>query len=136
MKNIVLDSSVIIKWFKSHKEEKTEEAAQILSDYLKGKITVYISHLTILELLNNAVFDVLIPQDRWLLNIRKFFELRLKIILPNEVLAKEIYKIGGFYNISAYDASYIALAQSLEADFITADVKLVKKVKLPFVKAL
>lgn len=41
------------------------------------------------------------------------------------------------YNISIYDATFIALAQEFNCDFITADEKLGNKVKnLKFVKLL
>lgn len=41
------------------------------------------------------------------------------------------------YTISAYDASYVVLAERLNCDFITADVKLFRKITdLKFVRLL
>jgi len=49
----------------------------------------------------------------------------------------ETIHLSRLYKVSVYDASYVVLAKSLGADFITADEKLVGKMKnLEFVKSL
>ncbi len=136
MRKIILDSSVIIKWFKADKEEKIKEATDYLSSFTSGKIQIYIPTIAVYELLNTAQFDVTLPEKQWKLNFKKFFELKLKVITIDEKISQTIYEFGKKNNVSAYDASYVALAKSLRIDFITADQKLVNKVNLPFVKVL
>lgn len=136
MKQLLLDSSVIIKWFKSEKEDKIKEALNFLDHYTDGKIQICIPAITQYELINAAEFDESLPAEVWNLNIRKFFELNLKVLSLDKKIAEDIYNFGKSQNVSAYDASYIILAKEYKIDFITADQKLVKKVNLPFVKSL
>jgi len=136
MKTVILDTSVVIKWFKSKGEDKIKDAKQYLLDYSNKRIDIYISPITVFEFLNISINDAYLPPQRWQENIQKLINLSLKTINFDVNLLKTTYLLGKRYQISAYDASYIALAQSLKADFITADKKLVKKVKLPYVKAL
>lgn len=136
MKKIVLDSSVIIKWFKSEQEKNLEQALGYLTDYSNKKINIYIPAIAIFELINTAEFDTSLPEKRWKLSFKKFFELRLETIPIDELLSQEIYDLGRKYYISAYDASYVALAKRLGSDFITADQRLVNKLGFPFVKSL
>ncbi len=46
-----------------------------------------------------------------------------------EKLAQAAATLSKDYKISAYDAAYVALAQSLGCQFITADKKLYRKIK-------
>lgn len=136
MKKILLDSSVIIKWFKSEKENKVEEAEQYLVDFLDDKIKIFVSQLTLLEIINSALYDKFVPFEAWKKNIEFFFGLNIQIIPLDEDSFFELFIIGHKYQITSYDASYIALAKELQIDFVTADIKLAAKVKLPFVKLL
>jgi len=136
MKKILIDTSVVIKWYKTVGEERVIEARKYLKEYINNELKICVSQLTILELLNQAVSDVHFSQEQWRKIIDDFFQLSLEILYFDKELATKIYEIGKRYRLTAYDASYIALAQSLKTDFITADKKLVKKVSLSFVKAL
>lgn len=136
MKKVLIDTSVIIKWYKTVGEEKVIEARRFLKEHIDNKLKICVSQLTILELLNQAILDVHFLEEQWRKIIEDFFLLSLEIIFFDKKLSDEIYKIGRQYRLPAYDASYIAIAKKLQIDFITADIKLVKKVNLPFVKAI
>ena len=64
--NIILDASVIVKWFVD--EEFTDKSLQILDDYIKGKITVYSIQLMPYEVSNalryNPAIEKQIDNDR------------------------------------------------------------------------
>jgi len=136
MKTVILDSSVIIKWFKSEKETHVKQAEVYLKDFLNNKIKIIISPLTILEIINNALFDKYLPYENWQKNIGFLFKLDLEIASFDKNLFYETLNLGKKYQITTYDASYIALAKKLKAEFITADKKLVKKVKLSYVRVI
>lgn len=136
MKTYIFDTSVIIKWYKSYKEDRVEKAHDCLSSYLNNKIRICIPAVAVFEFINIAIYDRSLPASLWQKNIESFFSLNLEIYDANERLAEETFKIGKKYDISSYDASYIALAKMQKFDFITADIKLVKGVNLSYVKAL
>ena len=61
----------------------------------------------------------------------------MDIIAPLPDILTLVAEIAYRYNITFYDASYIALAQELGLQFITADQKLYNKVEnLSFIKVL
>lgn len=136
MESILIDTSVIIKWYKTIGEEKTREARKYLSDHLNGKRLLSLPELTVFELLNLAVLDKNLTQEEWDKIIEDFFNLSLRIISLDNELAKETYHLGKKYGITAYDASYVACAKVLGINFLTADKKLVKKLNLSFVRSL
>lgn len=136
MREFILDVSIIIKWFKTSKEAKVEESQQFLSDFLKDKIKIFIPPVALMEFINVAVYDKSLTSDRWKINITEFLKLSIPVVDFDGKLYLSAFEIAKQFEISAYDASYIAVAKHFKTEFITADDKLVKKVNLPFVKAL
>ncbi|OGK10205.1 hypothetical protein A2767_02020 [Candidatus Roizmanbacteria bacterium RIFCSPHIGHO2_01_FULL_35_10] len=136
MRTLILDSSVIIKWFKFKDESKVKEAKYFLTEFRNKKLRIIISQLTYFELLNISAFDSNIPVNEWQNIIQVLFDIDFTLLSLTYNLAQDTYSIAKKFKISAYDASYIALAKTHKVDFITADQKLVTKVDLPFVKLL
>lgn len=60
----------------------------------------------------------------------------LKIETVNFKLLEEATVIAKKYKTSLYDAVYISLAKQKKCQFVTADQKLIAKVKLSFMKLL
>lgn len=64
-------------------------------------------------------------------------ESTIQFFAPLQKVLEWSIDLARHYSLSAYDASFVALAESLNLDFVTADEKLVKKVKsLSFVHLL
>ncbi len=64
------------------------------------------------------------------------YSLNLRSGINSEEFLEESATISRDFKITVYDASYIALAQDLKINFLTADQKLKDRVKLPFIKLL
>jgi predicted nucleic acid-binding protein len=132
---IVIDASVIVKLAK--KEEGTDRAVSLIEEHTKGKEKIIVPPLLFYEVANALLYAKELENKE----ISEFLEilddLDFEII---ELTIKDIIKatvLGREKNITVYDASYLILAQKLGVNFITADLKLIKKVKdLNFVKAL
>ncbi|MEW6557539.1 MAG: type II toxin-antitoxin system VapC family toxin [Elusimicrobiota bacterium] len=131
----VLDTSVIYKWYVE--ENGSRQALKILSNFIDGKTEISVPDLVLYELANALKSN---PQ-----NIEKdiedvidnFINLNLNIVVATSGLLKNAVKVSYKYDVTIYDAIYIALAEDLNFEFITADKKLFDKIKsLPFVKLL
>ncbi|MDP8977092.1 MAG: type II toxin-antitoxin system VapC family toxin [Actinomycetota bacterium] len=117
MTEIVLDASVVIKWLKATGERHVEEAVDLRARYLAGSVTVVTAPLLRLEVLN--VFG---RRWRWPAEHLREMAVRLELlgfqfVEPPLVLVAEWTAAG----LSAYDASYVALAETRGVPLVTDD---------------
>lgn len=124
---IVLDSSVIIKWFKKAGEEKTDEADKYFKQCLNNKVTIAVPALLFYEFINIASSNKTIFESDWKESLEKLFSLPLEIYPLDVFSAKETYQISKQYDLTAYDATYLALASRLKTVLVTCDKELIKK---------
>ena len=137
MKTIVVDSSVVAKWF-FPSEENSEAALQIQKDFIEGKLNICVPTLIYYELnnmLKTAITTLRIEKTLANQAYKGFLDLNLISYSTSELLVSTLEAAVEF-NISSYDASYLALAEYLSIDFYTADEKFLNKVKSKFAKNL
>lgn len=129
MNSLVIDASVVLKWYIP--DEEMECADRIKRDFLDKRIRLLapsIIHYEINNVVLNAVRSKRLSVNKAALALKDFyfsdigFHSSPSLLLSTFGLAKK-------YNISSYDASYVALSQSAKVPFYTADAKLLGKVK-------
>jgi predicted nucleic acid-binding protein len=132
---VVLDSSVVIKWFRQ--EEILAERALALRDaYLTGSVIISVPWLAVYELANvlrykSDLSTVQVQEAVWSL-----FEMELEWLSPSNETMRRTVEIARSYETTVYDATFVALAETLKAAFITADERLAHRLALPFVHFL
>lgn len=132
---IVLDTSIVLKWFLP--EDESSKARYLREKHLKNKIVICAPQLLIFEIVNALVYKKELSLSNISLVVEILFFTNLKFFDCIEELIQETAKIARRYEITVYDASYVALAKALSCKFITADKKLFNKIKtLKFVKLL
>ncbi len=127
---VIIDTSVAIKWF--FPEEDSESAKKLLAredlgapDLLLYEFSNVITGKPYLSLHDIQSFMEMLYQYPI-----QFFVLPQKGFLRGMELARK-------FGLTTYDANFLALAETLNVDFVTADQKLARKVKgLDFVKEL
>lgn len=131
----VLDTSVIYKWYVQ--EEGSEEALSIFEFFKKGKTKISIPDLVFYELTNVLRFNPRNTAGDVIEIIDNLSNLNLDIVVPTRALLKDAVRLAYRYDITIYDATFVALAQDLGYSFITADKKLYREIKnLRFVNLL
>lgn len=132
MDQIIVDSSICAKWFFS--DEYSENAFKIREDFRSRVIRISIPLLFYYEINNllktGAKAFRIDPKEAKGL-FKSFLDLSFTAYSSKE-LHEEALDIAIKYDISSYDASYIALAVDLKKPFFTADKKLLLKVKSKF----
>ncbi len=127
---LVLDASVIVKWFT--REDKRKQALDIREQFINQEIDILIPDLTFYEVSNalrfNTDFDEIDIRDA----VESLFLMSLDIITPRKEILDRSIEISVKYNLSVYDSYYIALAELVDIDFVTSDKKLFEKVKNDF----
>lgn len=132
--SIILDSSVIAKWF-FHDEEDNEKALLIKDQFARKKISIAAPLVIFYEnnnLLKTAVKAFRIDEKLGLNAYKAFLQLDFILYSSEELLLKAL-EIALKYNISSYDASYLALAEYLQVKFLTANKKLLNKASGKFI---
>ena len=120
----VVDASVVIKW---HVDEVDAEAAEAVR---RSAASVAVPELLFAET-SSSVWKLV---RRGLLSAdegEKIIESIVAgpfVVYSNRLLAKDALRIAIARDITPYDASYIALAISTRAEYVTADRKLFNKV--------
>ena len=137
MINLILDSSVIAKWFFPD-EEESDIALKIRENFVNKKITISAPTLLFYEvnnILKTAVKSLRIKKEKAVRAYRGFLDLGIIVYSSEELLENTLDKAMNL-DLSSYDASYIVLADYLKAPFFTADKKLLSKAKSKFTFSL
>ena len=126
----VLDASVVLKWYLSD-EDHGQAALELLKRYLADDLEIIVPSLLEYELINGLI----VAQKRGRLReeiitsaIEGFTKLGIMTVGVSGLHSRVVYFCRAF-NRSAYDASYLALAEAERIPLITADETLYKAVK-------
>ena len=131
--DIILDSSVIAKWF--FPEESGQLALKIKDDFTTNVTSIsapLLLYWEINNLLKTATKRSRITAKSAVSVYEAFLKLNFIVYSSEELMTKTL-KIAIRFDISSYDASYVALAEYLQKPFFTADQKLLSKVISNFV---
>jgi len=134
--SVVLDTSVVIKWFRQG-EVLASHALALRDAYLSGQVVVLVPSLLAYDLANvlrykNDLTTVQIEDA-----VQSLFDMMLGWVLPSATVMRRAVVIARECDTTVYDASFVALAEALNATFITADERLTHRLMaFPFVRFL
>lgn len=129
MKNIVIDTSVAIKWF--FPESGFKKALELKDKHIKKEISICSCDLFLLEF--TSAFKNYSPQrieqNDFSLAVTALVSLKLKFYPLRFEELKEMFNLSRKLGVSVYDVSFVILSKKLKATFYTADKKLYLKCK-------
>lgn len=123
--NIVVDTSVIIKWFFSENEENAEASHFILKSYIHNEIGLITPEIALFELAN-VIKNKIRTKGSEMTGmdiIDRIYNLGIVFKVTKKVL-KNAYIMALAINESVYDCLFIATAEHFNSKFITDDKKL------------
>lgn len=126
-KTLVVDASTVTKWFVE--EVDSDKANQLKTAHETGQLQLTAPDLLIYEVSNALVYNPKMTLDDLTASIRNLSELELDLIPPRADFAAETIKIAKKHTLSIYDSSYIALAEMMGTNCVTADMKLYRKIR-------
>ena len=128
----VVDASVGLKWF--FEEENSDKAESLLNLHVNHGIILVVPELFFYEASNALRFGY--KQEQEINKAVEDMELLQLHVEPYSLdIIKIAVKIALKYDLTIYDAVYVALAEKLNAKLITADEKIIKS-KHPLVETL
>ncbi len=133
--HLVLDSSVIVKWFSQ--EEYTDKALIIREKFLKGNPSIIVPDIQIYEIANALRYNKTFQKTEVKNAVKSLIDIGLPIFVPTKDIIEEAVEVSFEFDISFYDAYFVALARRLNLPMVTADEKLYNKLNnLGFIKYL
>ncbi len=118
-RDIVLDSSVVVKWFST--ETKSDEALKLLDSYIQGTVELTISEILICEVGNALRYKPDYDIQKWKTALTQLFNLHMNVTHLNENLINKTGEIAYQGKITFYDALPVAIAENRKIFCITAD---------------
>jgi predicted nucleic acid-binding protein len=119
---VVLDASVVLKWFTPTDEPGTAEARLLREEYLAGELQVLIPPLLYLELLNVA-------GRRWGWDEEALLDLATGLEgLGFEPVEPGTHRVAAWVarGLTAYDAAYVAVAEARGAPLVSDDRRILE----------
>ena len=126
-KIIVVDASVVVKWFVE--EEFTEQALSLVGDYERRSIDLRSTQMMPFEVMNALRYNVELGQTELENAGDALMRFRVALYPLLGDLKTVCLKLAYLYGLTVYDASYLALGELLSSDVYTADRKFIEKTK-------
>jgi predicted nucleic acid-binding protein len=122
LREVVLDASIIARWFGPTADPPS---ALWRSDFEAGQLDITVPALVFLELLNVAGRQWRWAEDRLLELVRRLEVSRFEILDPR------LDRIASWTarGLTAYDATYVALAEERRIPLVTSDRKILAVAK-------
>jgi predicted nucleic acid-binding protein len=130
MKEIVIDASVVLKWYLKD-EEWGQEAVWFLEQHVAGNMVLFAPTILTYEVLNALLVAERtgrIAEQTTETAFEGFVELEIEFSDPF-VDYSDILSLARSFHRTVYDASYISLANKKNIDFVTGDKRLYNAVK-------
>lgn len=117
---LILDTSVIVKWFFRDNEKNKVKADIILNKYKDNKIKIIIPELSVFELANVLRNKTVKYQNEQQDIIDGLYKMGIIFYIDKEIL-KNALRIAIDINESVYDCIFLATAEYFNGKFITDD---------------
>ena len=119
---VVVDASVVVKWFLVAGESGVSDAAALLVEHAEGRVRLVAPALLAHELM--GVFVRRIDGEGVSRGLDAFFDTGVYLVPPDRELMLSAAELAMRHQLSAFDSAYAALATSLGCSLATADRRL------------
>ena len=137
MADLVIDTSVIVKWYSAHREPGFERARALLQQHTHRRDQLHVPMLALYETGNALRYGGRLSAQEQLRCLTDLFAVGLAVHPLTVTGAALAHEVSCLFGVSFYDACFVALAQELGLSFITADERLCRQLSsLPIVYSL
>lgn len=128
VKPVVVDSSVVVKFILSEREEWLDRADKLLRQVERDLVALAAPELVKYEV-GNAILHKKLTEVEKLACLGNLYDLPIKYYPIGKREAGQVVEIASHSGITFYDASFLVLAKKLKAILVTANPKHQEKFK-------
>jgi predicted nucleic acid-binding protein len=129
MKEFVLDTSVVLKWFSAFGESDLSKALRLREEMLEGTAVFVVPELLFYEMANALRYNPNLSAKDANEALDSILDVGFEVRRADKKTMQDAINIAFKYNITIYDAYFIALSRAEGKPLITADYKLTERVK-------
>lgn len=118
---LLVDTSVVLKWFHEDGESEVDEARALLQAHRDGREQVLVLDLAAYELGNVLLRPLKLPGPVVSQQLRLLLSLCGPLVHPRPSWLDAAADLGERHGLTFYDASWAAAAQALECPLVSAD---------------
>ena len=126
---LVVDTSVLVKWFKTDDEDLVTEARALQERIDRARAGVYAPALLLYELGNILTRKTNLDDAAVAGVLVRITASPLIVAPPEPALLARAARLARAHDLSFYDASLVALAVALDCPLVTADRTLVRRTR-------
>jgi len=123
----VLDASVVLKWFVS--EADSGQALKLREEFYAAEREIVVPDLLLFEIANALRYNPSFSTKEIHEALDTLFGMGIEIITPTFSLLVKTVDLAEEFDLTCYDATYLALAEELGFEFITADERFYRKIE-------
>jgi len=127
LSEVVIDASVVVKWYSE--EEYSDKAYILREKHIAGAMLLIAPDLILYEIANALRYTGKLKEKEISDSVIDLFKLKIDLITPDDEIIRKAVYIALKWNVTIYDAWYIALAEILGIKLITADDKFYNKTR-------
>jgi predicted nucleic acid-binding protein len=94
---------------------------------MEGRMVIYVPDLLPYEIANVLRFKPDLSQEQVQAALNSLYDMQIRIVKGSRQAIKEAIHLAYLYDVTVYDAAFVAIAENVNAPFITADDKLSQK---------
>ena len=128
MKEYIIDTSVAVKWF-CHEESDAGIALQLRVQLRNGCCSIASPDILIYELANALKYNPNFTTKEVKTALNSVFDMGLDIKKADTLVTSQAIDIAFRFNVTVYDAYFMALSRIEKKSLITADYKFAKRIK-------
>ena len=117
MRELVLDASVVVKWFDPSPAPRVAQARILLAEFENGELLPVVPSLLCVEVLNVAGRSWQARKDELLTLAQRLGEMQFAVLEPEQTTVANWIAEG----LTAYDAVYVSLAEERGLRLLTDD---------------
>ena len=125
----VVDASVAVKWFIREREKDREAALNLRGRHIQGQTRMIVPELFLLEVPNAIKAGRKGTEEELDQVLKTLIDLDLQVERHSETVLRKTNAVAWAYNLTWYDAVYVALAEILGFPCVTADEALLRKMR-------
>ena len=129
MKEFVLDTSVVLKWFGAFGESDLSKALRLREEMLEGTAAFVVPELLFYEMANTLRYNPNLSAKDVNEALDSILDVGFEVRRVEKKTMQDAINIAFKYNITIYGAYFIALSRGEGKPLITADYKLTERVK-------